>query len=139
MLRGLCTLTFYAHDMAAAEAWYTEVFSLAPYFRRDWEGAPAYIEWRVGDVEAEFGLVSTAFRPAGDADAPGGAIAFWAVDDLEAEIDRLLELGARTHQEPVERGPGFVTASVVDPFGNILGIMANAHYLEQVERLEAHG
>jgi hypothetical protein len=28
-----------------------------------------------------------------------------------------------------ERGPGFVTASVVDPFGNVLGIMYNRHYL----------
>lgn len=25
---------------------------------------------------------------------------------------------------------GFVTASVVDPFGNVLGIMANPHYLQ---------
>jgi hypothetical protein len=25
---------------------------------------------------------------------------------------------------------GFITASVVDPFGNILGIMYNPHYLE---------
>jgi hypothetical protein len=34
------------------------------------------------------------------------------------------------YEQPVERGPGFVTASVVDPFGNILGVMHNAHYLE---------
>ena len=39
-------------------------------------------------------------------------------------------LGA-TECEPVtERGPGFVTASVADPFGNILGVMYNRHYLE---------
>ena len=30
----------------------------------------------------------------------------------------------------MERGPGFVTASVVDPFGNILGVMVNQHYLD---------
>jgi len=36
-----------------------------------------------------------------------------------------------TEDEPVtERGPGFVTASLVDPFGNILGVMYNRHYLE---------
>jgi hypothetical protein len=29
-----------------------------------------------------------------------------------------------------ERGPGFVTASVVDPFGNVLGIMYFRHYLD---------
>ena len=32
-----------------------------------------------------------------------------------------------------ERGEsGFVTASVVDPFGNVLGIMTNPHYVEMV-------
>ena len=39
-------------------------------------------------------------------------------------------MGAREHLPVTERGHGFVTASVVDPFGNILGIMANPHYLE---------
>jgi hypothetical protein len=29
-----------------------------------------------------------------------------------------------------ECGPGFVTASVVGPFGNILGIMFKRHYLD---------
>lgn len=29
-----------------------------------------------------------------------------------------------------ELGPGFVTASVVDPFGNVLGVMFNQHYLD---------
>ena len=26
--------------------------------------------------------------------------------------------------------PGFVTAAVIDPFGNILGVLYNPHYLE---------
>ncbi|MGY1886480.1 VOC family protein [Blastococcus sp. SYSU DS0753] len=45
----------------------------------------------------------------------------------------MLSLGATVHQEPVERGPGYVTASVVDPFGNVLGVMANQHNLDVVE------
>jgi predicted enzyme related to lactoylglutathione lyase len=135
MLRGFCTLTFYAHDMVSAEAWYSEVFGIAPYFRRDWNGAPAYLEWRVGDLQAEFGLVVDSFRPAGDTPETGGAVIFWAVDDVSAAVERLIGLGARPHQSPTERGPGFVTASVVDPFGNILGVMENAHYREQVDRL----
>jgi len=28
---------------------------------------------------------------------------------------------------------GFVTASVVDPFGNVVGIMYNPHYLEVLD------
>jgi hypothetical protein len=29
---------------------------------------------------------------------------------------------------------GFVTASVVDPFGNVLGVMYNRHYLELLDK-----
>ncbi|WP_199853225.1 hypothetical protein [Plantactinospora sp. BC1] len=43
------------------------------------------------------------------------------------------------HDKPVERGPGFVTASVVDPFGNILGVMENQHYLEVLRSWAAAG
>jgi len=38
-------------------------------------------------------------------------------------------------QPPTERGPGFVTASVVDPFGNVLGVMHNQHYLDMLSSL----
>lgn len=40
-------------------------------------------------------------------------------------------MGASVHEPITPRGDsGFVTASVVDPFGNILGVMTNPHYLE---------
>jgi len=38
-------------------------------------------------------------------------------------------LGATEYQPITKRGEGFVTASVVDPFGNVLGVMYNQHYL----------
>ena len=60
-------------------------------------------------------------------------VTYWAVDDARTSFDRLLSLGATVHQEPIERGPGYVTASVVDPFGIVLGVMANQHYLDMVE------
>jgi predicted enzyme related to lactoylglutathione lyase len=55
---------------------------------------------------------------------------YWYVDDVEATVKRLLSLGATEYEPVTERGPGFVTASVVDPFGNIVGVMYNRHYLE---------
>lgn len=39
-------------------------------------------------------------------------------------------MGAKEYEAPTERGVGFTTASVGDPFGNILGIMYNQHYLD---------
>ena len=61
---------------------------------------------------------------------------YWAVDDVRASFERLLSLGAVVHQEPREHGPGFVTASVIDPFGNILGVMVNQHYLDTLASLK---
>jgi predicted enzyme related to lactoylglutathione lyase len=52
------------------------------------------------------------------------------VDDVHAALEWLVELGASEHEPVTERGPGFVTASVVDPFGNVLGVMYNQHYLD---------
>ena len=45
-------------------------------------------------------------------------------------LDQLVSLGAKQLGALTERSPGFVTASVVDPFGNVLGIMYNRHYLD---------
>jgi predicted enzyme related to lactoylglutathione lyase len=62
-------------------------------------------------------------------------VVYWAVDDVQAAYDRLLALGATGLEEPVERGTaGFVTATVVDPFGNILGVMHNPHYMDMLGR-----
>jgi predicted enzyme related to lactoylglutathione lyase len=124
-LRGFTTVTVFATDMAAARAWYTRVFELEPYFDR----GGAYLEWRVGDHQHEFGVLDARFAP----HEPGrGAIIYWAVDDVEAAYQRLLDLGATPHDKPTERGTGYVTASVYDPFGNILGVMFNQHYLDTV-------
>jgi predicted enzyme related to lactoylglutathione lyase len=57
-------------------------------------------------------------------------VVYWHVDDVAAALERLVSLGAEQLQPVTEQGPGFVTASVVDPFGNVLGIMFNQHYLD---------
>ena len=130
MLRGLTTTTFFADDMAAAREWYTEVFGAEPYFVRDAGGDAAYLEWRIGDYQHEFGLLHSRFAPHEHGGRATGAVIYWAVDDAEAAYRRLLALGATSHDEPTERGPGYITASVLDPFGNVLGVMVNQHYLD---------
>lgn len=130
MLRGLTTITYFADDVSAAVAWYTDVLGTAPYFSRDVAGKPAYVEFRIGDYQHELGILDRRFAPAGHADTPAGPVAYWAVDDVSAAFSRLVGLGATVHDKPTERGPGFITASVIDPFGNVLGIMFNQHYLD---------
>ncbi|MBT2481706.1 VOC family protein [Streptomyces sp. ISL-94] len=130
MLRGLATISFWADDLAAAKRWYTGLFGFAPYFER-----PGYIEFRIGDYQHELGIIDAAYAPPGAATgAAAGAVAYWHVDDVAAARQRLLDLGAKEYQPVTSWGDaGFVTASVTDPFGNVLGIMHNPHYLEIVE------
>ena len=130
MLRGLTTITYFADDVPAAVHWYRELTGSDPYFARPVEGPPVYAEFRLGDYQHELGVLDRRFAPHGP--GVGGVVAYWAVDDVQAVHDRLLALGATPHDGPTERGPGFVTASVVDPFGNVLGVMLNQHYLDVV-------
>ncbi len=52
---------------------------------------------------------------------------------MQATYDRLIELGATSFQPVTPRGDeGFITAAVLDPFGNVFGIMQNPHYLEML-------
>ncbi|MFR9775063.1 VOC family protein [Micromonospora sp. MS34] len=134
MLRGLTTVSFYAADVAAAASWYSELLGTEPYFTRPAAGPPAYVEFRIGDHQHELGIIDSRFAPRPRPAEAGGAVVYWHVDDVEAAFARLLGLGATAYEKPVERGPGFVTASVVDPFGNLLGVMYNQHYLRMSNR-----
>lgn len=130
-LRGFATISYWADDMEAAKAWYSDLLGIAPYFERSGpDGKPAYAEFRVGDYQHELGLIDRRFAPAQPTFCPGGAIMYWHVDDIEATLSRLKSMGAQEYEPFTHRGDGFITASVTDPFGNILGIMYNAHYLE---------
>jgi len=84
---------------------------------------------RVGDFQHELGIIDARYRPT-SSDVPAGEVIYWAVDDVTTSYERLLALGATSYDAPPERGSGFTTASVVDPFGNILGVMFNQHYLD---------
>jgi predicted enzyme related to lactoylglutathione lyase len=137
-LRGFSTITFWADDVAAAMVWYAEFLGVDAYFTRPGpDGRPAYAEFRVGDYQAELGIIDRRYAPRGSAAEPGGAIMYWHVDDLAATVERLLSLGAKEYEPITPRGDaGFVTASVVDPFGNLLGVMHNPHYVEVLASLK---
>ena len=128
-LRGLATLNFFAADHNAAKEWYTKLLGFPPYFER-----PGYMEFRIGDYQHELGIIDARYAPHGTTIA-GGAITYWHVEDVQVMLDKLLSLGAKAHEKIVVRGEGFVTASVVDPFGNVIGIMYNRHYVEVLGKI----
>jgi predicted enzyme related to lactoylglutathione lyase len=132
MLRGLSTINFWADDLIAAKKWYAELLGIDPYFERPNAEHPAYIEFRLGDYQHELGIIDRRYAPKGSTAGPGGAVTYWHVDDLEAALEKLIAMGAKEYEPITKRGEGFITASVLDPFGNILGIMYNRHYLEML-------
>ncbi|MFK0240539.1 VOC family protein [Microbacterium sp. NPDC090281] len=129
MFRGLANLNIVAEDMPAAVAWYTDVFDSAPYFTRPEDGPAQYAEWRFGDDDDEFALMDARFRPT--LPQPGGALVSMHVDDIRAEVARLLDLGAAPFDPVTQRGEGWWSASVSDPFGNLIGLIQSPHWAAQ--------
>jgi predicted enzyme related to lactoylglutathione lyase len=115
---GLRTAIYRAPDLDKAKAWYTRVLGIAPYFDQ-----PFYVGFSVGGYE--LGLdPDDSSTPAG----PGGVTVYWGVSDASAALERLLSLGASGRTAVQDVGEGIRVATVLDPFGNVLGIIENPHF-----------
>jgi predicted enzyme related to lactoylglutathione lyase len=131
ILRGMANVSFWAEDLKAAQEWYTKLLGVEPYFQRPDAENPAYIEYRIGDYQDELGLIDKKYAPKAASSGLGGAILYWHVDDVAEMLEKLKEMGATEYEPLTPRGDaGWVTASVVDPFGNIIGLIHSPHYLE---------
>ncbi len=110
MIHGLHTVCYPTPDLAAGKSWYREVLGIDPYLDESY-----YVGFMVGGFE--LGLL-----PEG---TPGsvGAQAYWTVDDVSAELQRLIRLGGAVREDVIDVGGGVLVASVLDPFGNAFGII----------------
>ena len=129
-LRGIAQLNLWADDVNAAMKWYTQLLGIEPYFVRPESGTPEYVEFRIGDYEHELGIVDRKYAPEEASKNLGGVVVRWHVDDVAVMLEKLKAMGAREYEPLTPRGEEFITASVVDPFGNVLGIMYSPHYLK---------
>jgi predicted enzyme related to lactoylglutathione lyase len=115
MFQGLRTVIYGGDDLEKAKAWYSSVLGRKPYFDQ-----PFYVGFEVGGFE--LGLTPDA--PRGHA----GPLVYWGVANADAAYKRLLELGASEHEPVRDVGEGVRIGSVIDPFGNSLGIIENPHF-----------
>ncbi len=115
MLQGLRTVIYHVSDLSAATNFYTNVVGHGPYFNE-----PFYVGFNVGGYE--LGLL-----PDYDGDGDGVAT-YWGTNDIVAEHARLISLGARANDAITDVGDGIKTATVIDPFGNVVGIIENPHF-----------
>lgn len=102
-------------DLTEGKNWYAKVFGVSPYFDE-----PSYVGFNVGGFE--LGLI-----PDGK---PGdlGSTTYWGVKDIAEELARILALGAREREGIQDVGGGIKTATVLDPFGNVVGIIENPNF-----------
>jgi predicted enzyme related to lactoylglutathione lyase len=115
MIKGLRTAKYPVPDLAAGKAWYASVFGCAPYFDHAY-----YVGFAIGGFEL-------ALVPDGEP-GPQGCSAYWGVDDIDAEVARIVALGARVHSAIQDVGEGIRVAELSDPFGNLLGLIDNPHF-----------
>jgi predicted enzyme related to lactoylglutathione lyase len=118
MFQGLRTAIYHVEDIDAGKEWYSSVLGTAPYFDQ-----PFYVGFNMGGYE--LGLQPVDAAPSEKAD---GAVAYWGVDDAEAAYQRLIDLGAKSHESVQDVGEGIKVATVKDPFGNVLGVIENPHF-----------
>lgn len=115
MLLGLRTVVYPVPDIAAGKDWYTKAVGHAPYFDQ-----PFYVGFAVGGFE--LGLIPDG-KP-----GPGGTMAYWGTADIDAEVARLIGIGATLPQPIQDVGDGIRTAELSDPFGNNFGVIQNPHF-----------
>ena len=117
-LQGLRTVVYGVPDIDKAKRWYTEALGIEPYFAEAF-----YVGFNVDGYELALDPNRPAAQPEGS-----GVMVYWGVDDVEEELNRLLSLGARPHTPFQDVGGGIKVGSVLDPFGNAIGLIFNPHF-----------
>jgi len=52
-------------------------------------------------------------------------LSYWGVENIEAEYQRIMDLGATDYELPHNVGGEIMVAGVKDPWGNVVGIIYN--------------
>lgn len=115
---GLRTVIYKVGNIAEAKLWYAHLFQTEPYFDEAY-----YVGFNIGGYE--LGLQPEE-SPA--IEKPESVIAYWGVDDIDSEYERMLIQGATLHEKPQNVGGDIMVASVKDPWGNCIGLIYNPEF-----------
>ena len=120
MIDGLRTVIYYVKDLQKAKAWYTQIFKKAPYFDE-----PFYVGFNIDGFE--LGL-----HPDNEGENfDNNTVVYWGVKDAHAVYKHLLENGSIANEEIQDVGGGILLGTVIDPAGNVFGIIENPHFKYQ--------
>jgi predicted enzyme related to lactoylglutathione lyase len=112
-LRSLRSTIYKVDDLAKAKAFYTAALGREPYFDE-----PFYVGFQVDGQELGLDPDVSTQKP-----GPGGAVAYWRVDDIAAACALLQGHGGAAVEPPHEVGGGIQVAIVADVCGNLVGLI----------------
>ncbi len=115
---GLRTTVYKVGDITKAREWYSKAFEVKPYFDQ-----PFYVGFNIGGYE--LGLQPEEGQTKNKTKS---VIAYWGVNDINKVYNHLLSIGAKENDKPENVGGSIITATVVDPWGNIIGLIYNPDF-----------
>ena len=120
---GPRTVVYFVSDLEEAIKWYTAALGFGPYYNEDF-----YVGLNVEGYE--LGLMPGKHPPE---PSEHMSVAYWGVENIEKAVARLTDLGAsiRTDIEDV----GVKVATLVDPFGNVIGVLEHPSFPNKAKPL----
>ena len=119
MVLGLRTVIYHVPDLQRAKAWYSAAFGVQPYFDE-----PFYVGFSIGGFELGLDPDEEGVKP-----GPGGSVAYWGVRNADEAVKKFVAAGAQLKSPVRDVGEGIKVATVADPFGNLMGIIENPHFV----------
>lgn len=115
---GLRTTIYKVSDIEKARDWYAKAFETQAYFDQ-----PYYVGFNIGGYE--LGLQPEEGQTGIKIES---VISYWGVEKIQEVYDRLISLGAMENEKPYNTGGEMMTATLKDPFGNVIGLIYNPYF-----------
>ena len=115
---GLRTTIYKVPDISKAKAWYSKAFETEPYFDE-----PFYVGFEIAGYE--LGLQPSE----GELSKADHVVAYWGVENIHEDYQKLISLGASEHEAPQNVGGDIIVATVKDPWENVIGLIYNPGFM----------
>ncbi|MDG0815147.1 VOC family protein [Bdellovibrio svalbardensis] len=115
-IQEVTAIRIFSNDIQKSRDWYEALFNLEPI-----EDLDFFVSFKIGGACFDITLP--------DAKNPfsqGGSVGYWLVDDIDAVLKKVEELGGKLYRGPLKVSETQRTImQVQDPFGNVIGFEAN--------------